>query len=140
MIVIDTNVASELMRPSPAAAVRDWVRSHHARELRTTAITVAEIRYGIERLSDGRRKDVLRAAAAKIFELFAEQVLPFDAAAAGQYALVVAQRDALGSPIDGFDAQIAAICRARGAALATRNLTGFRDTGVETINPWQAGP
>jgi predicted nucleic acid-binding protein len=70
---------------------------------------------------------------------FAEQVLPFDTAAAERYALVVTQRDGLGLPIDGFDAQIAAICRAQRAALATRNLADFRKTGVEVINPWQAG-
>ena len=138
MIVIDTNVASELMRPSPAVAVQDWVRSRDARQLYTTAITVAEIRYGIERLPEGRRKEDLRAAAAEIFETFAEQVLPFDATAAEQYALVVSQRDRLGLPIGGFDAQIAAICRAHGAALATRNLADFDKTGVEVINPWHA--
>jgi predicted nucleic acid-binding protein len=70
--------------------------------------------------------------------MFAEQVLPFDNAAAEQYALVVSQRGALGLPMDGFDAQIAAICRAREAALATRNLGDFDKTGVEVINPWHA--
>jgi len=139
MIVVDTNVASELMRPSPAAAVQDWVRRHHGRDLCTTAITVAEIGYGIERLADGRRKEALKAALAEVFGMFAEQVLSFDVAAAGQYALVVSHRDAVGMPIEGFDAQIAAICRARGAALATRNQADFRETGVEVINPWQAG-
>jgi toxin FitB len=139
MIIIDTNVASELMRPSPARAVQDWVRSHDARQLCTTAITVAEIGYGIERLPEGRRKEILREAAGEIFETFAEQVLPFDRSAAEQYGLVVSQRDRLGLPIDGFDAQIAAICRARGAALATRNLADFDKTGVEVINPWRPG-
>ena len=138
MIVIDTNVVSELMRPSPAQTVLDWARSHDPRELCTTAVTVAEIRYGIERLREGRRKEVLKAAVAEIFEMFAEQILPFDNAAAEQYALVVSQRDALGLPIDGFDAQIAAICRAREAALATRNLGDFDKTGVEVINPWHS--
>lgn len=139
MIVVDTNVASELMRPAPAATVQDWIRSHAPRELCTTAITVAELHYGIERLPAGRRKEALRVAAAEIFETFTEQVLPFDTMAAEQYALVVSQRDALGLPIDGFDAQIAAICRSHGAALATRNLADFRKTGVEIINPWQVG-
>jgi len=136
MIVVDTNVASELMRPSPAPVVRDWVLGQDGRDLCTTAITVAEIGYGIERLPGGRRKDALRAALADVFGMFEEQVLPFDAAAAEQYALVVSHRDALGLPIEGFDAQIAAICRARGAALATRNLADFQGTGVELINPW----
>jgi predicted nucleic acid-binding protein len=95
MIVVDTNVVSELMRPSPERAVQEWVRSHEGRDLSTTAITVAEILYGIERLPEGRCKEVLRSAAAEIFEAFAEQVLPFDTAAAEQYALVVTQRDGL---------------------------------------------
>jgi predicted nucleic acid-binding protein len=139
MIVVDTNVASELMRPSPAKTVLDWVRGHDGRDLCTTAITVAEIGYGIERLPRGRRREALKAAVAEVFDMFAEQVLPFDAAAAEQYALVVSHRDGLGLPIDGFDAQIAAICRVRGAALATRNLADFRQTGVDLINPWEAG-
>lgn len=138
MIVVDTNVASELMRPSPAPAVRDWVRRHGGRDLCTTAITVAELGYGIERLQDGRRKEALKAALAEVVGMFAEQILPFDVAAAGHYALVVSHRDEMGMPIEGFDAQIAAICRARGAALATRNQADFRETGVEVINPWQA--
>jgi toxin FitB len=137
MIVVDTNVVSELMRPAPAVAVQEWVRGHDARQLCTTAVTVAEVRYGIERLPDGRRKELLRAAAEEIFETFAEQVLPFDLAAAEQYALVVSQRDRLGLPVDGFDAQIAAICRVRGAALATRNMADFQKTGIELINPWR---
>ncbi len=139
MIVVDTNVASELMRPSPSAEVRSWVRGHDARELCTTAVTVAEIRYGIERLPSGSRKETVRAAAVEIFGMFEEQILPFDAAAAEHYAQVVSHRDRLGLPIDGFDAQIAAICRARGAALATRNLADFQETGVDVINPWHSG-
>ena len=138
MIVVDTAVASELMRPSPAAAVQDWVRRQDGRDLCTTAITVAEIGYGIDRLPDGRRKEALKAALAEVFGTFVEQILPFDVAAAGEYALVVSHRDVVGLPIEGFDAQIAAICRARGAALATRNQADFRETGVKVINPWRA--
>lgn len=137
MIVVDTNVASELMRPSPSETVRAWVRDQRAQDLCTTAITVAEIGYGIERLPGGRRKEALRAAVAEVFGMFEDQVLPFDTPAAEEYGLVVSHRDALGLPIEGFDAQIAAICRARGAALATRNVADFRETGVEVINPWQ---
>lgn len=125
------------MRPAPATAVQEWVRGHDARQLSTTAITVAEVGYGIERLPDGRRKELLRATAVEVFETFAEQVLPFDLAAAEQYALVVSQRDRLGLPVDGFDAQIAAICRVHGAPLATRNLADFEQTGIEVINPWR---
>ena len=86
MIVLDTNVASELMRTSPSDAVLNWVRSQRAKELFTTAITVAEIGYGIERLPDGRRKELLRSAAGEVFGNFGDQVLPFDVTAAEQYA------------------------------------------------------
>lgn len=137
MIVVDTNVASELMRPSPSPIVRDWVNSQTSGELCTTAITVAEIRYGLERLAGGRRKDRLRVAADEVFTAFSEYVLPFDAAAAVHYALIVSHRDGIGLPIEGFDAQIAAICRAHGAILATRNVKDFRETGIDLIDPWQ---
>ena len=137
MIVVDTNVVSELMRPSPSSQVRAWVGAQASGELCTTAITVAEIRYGLERLPDGRRKDGLLAAATEVFVAFSEFIQPFDADAAVWYATIVARRDRLGLPIDGFDAQIAAICRTRGAALATRNAEDFRGTGIELIDPWQ---
>jgi toxin FitB len=137
VIVVDTNVASALIRPSASEVVLDWVRRQRGRDLYTSAINVAEILCGIERLPDGWKKQRLESAAVEVFGIFAEQILPFDAAAAEQYAIVVRRRDVLGLPIDGFDAQIAAICRARGAALATRNMSDFRETGVDIINPWQ---
>jgi predicted nucleic acid-binding protein len=137
LIVVDTNVASELMRPSPSQTVRDWLSSQTAGELCTTAITVAEIRYGLECLADGRRKDRLRAAAGEVFTAFSDYVLPFDVGAAGHYALIISHRDGIGLPIEGFDAQIAAICRFHGAALATRNVKDFRETGIDVIDPWQ---
>lgn len=139
MIIVDTNVASELMRPAPAQAVRDWVSSQAAGDLCTTAITVAEIRYGLARLTGGRRKDRLQAAADEVFTAFSEYILPFDASAAVHYALIVSHRDDIGMPIQGFDAQIAAICRARKATLATRNVKDFRETGVDLTDPWRAG-
>ncbi len=140
------------MRPSPAGRVRDWVRSQGGRDLYTSAVTVAEVLYGIERLPEGRRQADLRSAATELFDGFADQlfdgfadqlfdgfadqVLVFDVAAAVQYALIVSSRDRSGLPVDGFDAQIAAICRVHGAALATRNVADFRETGIEVINPW----
>jgi len=136
VIIVDTNVASELMRPSPAPAVRNWVQARATRELYTTAITLAEIRYGIERLPDGRRKELLRITAEDLFAAFADQILPFDAAAAAHYASIVTCRESAGLPIEGFDAQIASICRAHAAALATRNVKDFRDTEIDLIDPW----
>ena len=136
MIVIDTNVASELMRPSPSTAVTTWVRARRSTELFTTSITLAEILYGIERLPEGRRRDLLRRAADDVFSAFADQVLAFDAAAAEQYPEIVSVRDRAGSPIDGVDAQIASICRAHDVPLATRNVRDFHGTGVDLIDPW----
>jgi toxin FitB len=137
VIVVGTNVVSELMRPSPAPQVREWVNPQAPDQLCTTAVTVAEIRYGLERLPGGRRKDSLLTTATEVFAAFSEFIQPFDADAAIWYATIVAHRDRLGLPIDGFDAQTAAICRTRGAALATRNANDFRETGIDVIDPWQ---
>jgi toxin FitB len=140
MIVLDTNVVSELMRPEPAPGVARWVRERDRRELRTTAITVAEVRYGIARLPDGRRKQALLAAADDVFAAFADQVLPVDTAAAEQYSVIASSCERAGKPIAGFDALIAAVCRSRSAALATRNVSDFNGTGIEVIDPWLRTP
>ena len=137
MIVLDTNVVSELMRAEPAAAVLAWMQRNSVSGLYTTTVTVAEIRYGIARLPDGRRKHDLSQAANEIFAAFPRQVLPFDIAAATAYADVVAGRDEDGNPISGFDGQIAAICRSQAATLATRNTKDFIDTGIALIDPWR---
>jgi hypothetical protein len=139
VIVADTNVVSELMKTEPSSAVRAWVFAHGHHELRITAITVAEILYGIERLPKGRRKTALREAAVEVFSRFTEDILPFDVAAATVYPEIVDRRDRQGTPISGYDAQIAAICRTNGARLATRNERDFADVGVELINPWSSG-
>lgn len=137
MIILDTNVVSELMKPSPSAPVIEWIRARTGSELFTTSVTLAEILTGIARLPDGRRKEFLRSTASEVLAAFQDQVLPFDSGAAHHYAEVVGGRDQRGLPIDGFDAQIASICRARGAALATRNVKDFRHTDVKLIDPWQ---
>jgi predicted nucleic acid-binding protein len=137
MIIVDTSVAAELMRRSPAPPVRRWLSAQPADELRTTAITLAEIRYGLERLPDDQRKEQLVVAADTVFAAFSEYVLPFDAEAAASCALIVAHRERVGLPIKGFDAQIASICRSHDAALATRNVKDFAYTGVSLLNPWQ---
>jgi toxin FitB len=137
MIVLDTNVVSELMCAEPAPAVLAWLQQNSAHGLYTTAVTVAEIRYGIARLPEGQRRESLHQAANEIFAAFPRQVLAFDLAAAGAYADVVAGRERQGNPIEGFDAQIAAICRSQAATLATRNIKDFADAGVSIIDPWQ---
>ena len=137
MIVLDTNVVSELMRAEPAAAVLAWMQRNSVSGLYTTTVTVAEIRYGIARLPRGRRRESLHQAANEIFAAFPRQVLPFDLAAANAYADVVTVREGLGTPIDGFDAQIAAICRSQASTLATHNTKDFTNTGIAIVDPWQ---
>jgi predicted nucleic acid-binding protein len=138
VIVLDTNVVSELMRTSPAVGVLSWLRQQQAADLFTTAVTLAEVRYGIARLPAGHRRDELTRTAHEVFGAFLDQILPFDSAAANLYADLVAARERGGSPINGFDAQIAAICLDHGAPLATRNGKDFRATGVDVIDPWGA--
>jgi len=133
VIVVDTDVTSELMRAAPSPVVTAWVRSRRATELYTTPITVAEIRCGIERLPEGRRKGLLRTAATEVFSAFSAHILPYDTPAAVTYAGIVSERERVGAPIDGFDAQIASICRTNGATLATRNTKDFAGTGVSIV-------
>ena len=134
MIVIDTNVISEMMRDKPDRRVLAW--ADVVGRLHTTAITLAEIDYGIARLLDGRRKDRLATTVAEVFTDFGEVILAFDAHAARHYARIVADRERAGHPIATADAQIAAICSSREATLATRNTGDFDGTGVDLINPW----
>jgi len=138
VILLDTNVVSELMRASPAPEVAQWVRRQRPGSLTTTAITVGEIRYGLARLPRGRRATALREAADDLLAAFADRVLPYDETATAAYGAISADREQRGRPIAALDAQIAAVCRSRGHALATRNVKDFRDTGVELLNPWEA--
>jgi toxin FitB len=136
MIVLDTNVLSEVMKTTPAQAVAEWMLREQRTSLFTTAVSEAEIRFGIAILPDGKRKRDLEAAALRVLELFAGRILPFDSSAAREFARIVADRQRLGRPIEDFDAQIAAITLSRGMTLATRNLADFADTGVALNDPW----
>lgn len=139
MIVLDTNVLSELMRPTPSEAVLRWFAGHSAATLFTTTITQAEILYGLALLPEGRRRSDLLMAAEQMFaEDFAGRVLPFDSMAAKAFAPIAAGRRQQGRPTGAFDAQIAAVAAARGAALATRNVADFLDCGLPIINPWES--
>lgn len=137
-VILDTNVISELMREAPDMRVEGWVRRVPPAMVYTTSVTLAEVRFGIARLPAGRRRALLGDAADDVFGTFADRVLPFDAAAAGQWADVVVEREHAGTPIAGFDAQIAAICRSRRAALATRNTGDFSRLGLVLLDPWLA--
>jgi toxin FitB len=136
MIVVDTNVLSEEMRPVPAASVLAWFRRQSAASLFTTAVCQAEILVGVATLPDGRRKLALETAARDILELFAGRILPFDSVAATAYAEIVATRRQIGRPINDFDAQIAAIARSRDMALATRNGSDFEGIALRVVDPW----
>ncbi len=139
MIVLDTNVLSEMMRAQPETKVIRWLDTQDSDGLLLTAITVAEILYGIHRLPDGKRKNGLREVAMMMFnEDFAGRILAFDTWAAAYYAELVTTRERAGRPTSMGDAQIAAICRNTGASLATRNIKHFEETGIELVDPWQA--
>ena len=139
MIVLDTNVISELARQLPDPGVLSWLDSFEASEVATTAITAAELRYGVARLPDGRRKRELAVVIRGILtEDFHGRVLPFDERASVRYAEVVTGREQIGMPIGVADAQIAAICRDLSATLATRNIPDFEEAGIELVNPWRS--
>lgn len=136
MIVLDTNVVSELMRSTPHASVDAWVRGLAGDDLFTTSITVAEITFGLVRLPHGRRRTELRATWDEVLATFNDRVLDFDAVAAVAYADIAASREARGRPIHIADAQIAALCRRDGATLATRNVKDFDGIGLTIVDPF----
>ncbi|SDI45064.1 hypothetical protein SAMN05216189_100592 [Pseudomonas delhiensis] len=138
MILIDTNVLSELMRAKPDPAVVAWLDAQSVSDLHISAITVAEILYGVAKLPDGKRKQALHTMALAMFgEYFAGNILPFDADAAVHYAELVAASEARGEVADMADGQIAAIARLNGAQIATRNVRHFESFGVPLIDPWK---
>lgn len=139
MILIDTNVVSELMRPAPAPAVLAWFAGRNAADLFLSAVSEAELRTGAAYLPAGRRREgLVTAIDAMVAEDFGGRVLPFDSAAAKSYAVIAAARRAAGQPIAEADCQIAAIAHAQSAAVATRNVADFRGCGVEIIDPWKS--
>lgn len=140
MIVLDTNVVSELARASPDQAVQRWIRDLPLDQLFCTTVNEAELLFGIERLPHGRRRADLLAATERLFaHLLVDRVLPFDRAAARQFAELAALQQAHGRTMQTADALIAATARAHGATLiATRDLTGFEGCGVRLVDPWAA--
>jgi len=138
MIVLDTNVISEVMSLAPSPVVLAWLRAVPIFDLGTTTISIAEIRYGVARLPIGRRRSELEARfnnyRARIFD---DRVFGFDVLAADTYGEVVAARERNGRPLVGLDALIAAIAASRGFGVATRDVRGFEDCGFPVINPWE---
>lgn len=136
MIVIDTNVLSEFACQMPEPAVVSWLSDQNSSTLCTTSITEAELLAGIALLPAGRRRAELEMFAAATLQRFESRILPFDREAAREYPGIVAARRAVGLSTGGADCQIAAIARAYGASIATRNVRDFRHCGVDIINPW----
>ena len=140
MIVLDTNVVSEAMKPAPDRAVRDWLDEQAAETLYLTSVTIAELVFAIGALPAGRRKQALATTLDGILGLFDGRILPFDTDAARRYAdLAVAARDA-GRGFPTPDGYIAAIAVSRGFAVATRDTSAFDAAGVAVIDPWTARP
>lgn len=139
MIVLDTNVISELFRSSPDRGVVAWIESL-SEDVAITTITLAELLAGVRRLPTGRRQHELETALGAALEPYrnTRSLLSFDDVAAEEYAEVLFAREQAGLPISTPDAQIAAICRARGAVCATRNEKDFTRTGIQIVNPWTA--
>jgi predicted nucleic acid-binding protein len=137
VIVLDTNVVSEVFRPQPDARVVAWLEALTG-EVAITAITLAELLAGVRRLPDGRRRDALAARIDSAVQPYRQSrgVLPFDEEAAGHYADIFEARARVGLPIATADAQIAAICRSNDALCATRNIKDFAHTGVQLVDPW----
>ncbi len=137
MFVLDTNVLSEIMKPTPDLAVAGWMLRRTEDELFTAAICEAEVLYGIAKLAHGKRRVALSGAARRVLDLFAGRILPFESMAATHYADISVSRRRIGKRIDDFDAQIAAITRARGMKIVTRNASDFASTGIEIVDPWK---
>ena len=137
-VLVDTSVVSELMRKFPAPAVVAWAAGHPVERLFLPVIAEAELRYGAAILPSGRRRDTLVSDIENMLRAaFDNRILPFDSDAARAYAGIAARRRAVGRSTSPADCQVAAIAAARGMAVATRNVGGFDDMGIDMIDPWQ---
>jgi hypothetical protein len=141
MILLDTNVISEVMRPRPDPRVAAWIQSLPRKEFWTSSLVVAELLSGIDLMPQGRRQKGLREAfEAMLTEDFHGQVLSFDLAAARHFGEILSARQRLGRPINEMDAQIAATARVHRAAIATRNIKDFQACDITLIDPWSDNP
>lgn len=138
MFILDTNVVSELMRPTPDPVIEPWFAEHATSSLFLTAVSEAELRFGLAVMPIGKRREGLASALRRVLETgFANRILPFDSSAARAYAEIAAARRRVGRPIPVADCQIAAIARSRDMAVATRNVRDFEDAGIEISDPWK---
>lgn len=138
MIVLDTNVISEVFKPKPASGVLSWLQQQDDDAVFTTAVTRGELMYGLNIMANGKRREMLVSGLQRIFAMrFAGRVLPYDESAADACASILARRRSIGRPTGMADVMIAGIARSRGAALATRNVRHFEDCGIALIDPWR---
>ncbi len=138
MVVVDTNVISEVMRPQPSPSVLNWLNAQNGNQLFITTVTLAEIGYGLRILPDGQRRWQLQSRFEQfIAQAFEERVLAFTASAARAYAEIMGHRKEVGHPMSLPDGQIASIAHTHGFAVATRNVKDFEDCGLELINPFE---
>ena len=137
MIVLDTNVLSEVMKATPNNAVRKWMNRQYTAMLYITSVTLAENLFGIAILPTGKRKDALSGALGDMLKIFAGKILPFDESAARCYAELAAQAQAAGKTLPPADGYIAAIAAAHRFVVASRDTAPFQAAGVDVINPWQ---
>lgn len=138
MIVLDTNVVSEAMRPQPDPGVLLWLNHQAAETLYLSSVTLAELLFGLGALPAGARKDRLAEALDALLALFAGRILAFDQDAARRYAEMAVTARAVGRPLPTTDGYIAATAASRNFVVATRNTAHFADTGVGLIDPWKA--
>ena len=136
MIVLDTNVVSEAMKPAPDPALRSWLNEQVAETLYLASVTLAELLFGIGALPDGRRKKALAEMLDGVLELFGDRVLPFDIGAARYYAGLAVTARAAGKGFPTPDGYIAAIAASRGFIVATRDISPFEAAGLTVVNPW----
>ncbi len=140
MILLDTNVISEAMKPRPHPVVQAWLDEQAAETLYLSSVTLAELLFGIGALPPGRRREALARTLDGVLELFDDRVLAFDSEAARHYAGLAVAARAAGLGLSTPDGYIAAIAAARGFSVATRDVAPFRAAGIKVVDPWEAKP
>ncbi|MCP3907060.1 MAG: type II toxin-antitoxin system VapC family toxin [Oceanicoccus sp.] len=137
MIILDTNIVSEFMTSPPASQVLNWLNAQHVASLYISTITLAEINYGLSVMPTGKRRQLLSKRFTQfVDEAFTQRVLSFDEAAAKTYGELMGHRKEIGRPMSSMDGQIAAIARAKGFSVATRNIKDFEHCQIDLINPF----
>ena len=138
MIILDTNVVSEAMKPAPNASVREWLNAQAIETLYLSSVTIAELQFGIAALPKGKRQNLLSQAFEGMTQMFNNRVLPFDMDAARHYVQMAVKARALGCGLPMADGYIAAIAASKGFMLATRDTAPFKGVGLAVVDPWKS--